>query len=52
MGNYAGSGPQRWTYRREFTDQELIQNWTMILTNKELMERVDEDRRGEEGRTG
>lgn len=37
MGDYKGSGPQYHVYRIEFTDQELQENWDMILAHKEEM---------------
>ena len=37
MGDYRGSGPQYECYRIEFSEQELIENWTMILSHRDEM---------------
>ena len=37
MGNYRGSGPQYVTVRIEYTDEELIENWAMIISHRDRM---------------
>jgi hypothetical protein len=39
MGDYKGGGPVYRVARLKFTDEELEQNWSMILKHKEKMER-------------
>ena len=35
MGNYKGSGPLSRSFRIEFTDQEIADNWAVILAHKD-----------------
>lgn len=37
MGNYKGGGPEYKVIRIEFTDAELIENWNMILKQRDRM---------------
>lgn len=37
MGNYRGSGPQRKSWRIQFTQEEIDETWALILKNKEEM---------------